>query len=181
MKTYGRINLQLHAFLTSTPDGGESSASRSSLFTSRERARSTHGSGSCVGCTVNLDALAKKKILAPAGNWTPAVQHIPSNYTDWVIMLTIMPSQINFKKMKKISLQCVEIHSITKCCDTKTSVTPVKRQCKTTQSVDVMKLLKTVIQTGSTVLWWWWETSYVRRCSITWRWLSSGLLHQVGW
>jgi hypothetical protein len=42
MKTYGRVEVKLHAFLTSAPDGGEWSASRPGRFIPGESASRTH-------------------------------------------------------------------------------------------------------------------------------------------
>jgi hypothetical protein len=45
MKSYGGVEMQLHAFLTLVLDGGEWSASRPGRFTRRERASDTHWIG----------------------------------------------------------------------------------------------------------------------------------------
>jgi len=54
MKTYGGVEIQLHAFLTSALDGGEWSASRPGHFTPGETAPGTHWLGGWVGPTVDL-------------------------------------------------------------------------------------------------------------------------------
>jgi hypothetical protein len=42
MKTYWTVEIQLHSFLTSTPDESQWSALHPSCFTSGEEAHSTH-------------------------------------------------------------------------------------------------------------------------------------------
>jgi hypothetical protein len=56
--------------LISALDGGEWSASRLGRFTPRERAPGTRWIGGWVGPRAVLDAVAKRKIPAPAGNRT---------------------------------------------------------------------------------------------------------------
>jgi hypothetical protein len=67
MKTYLGVELQRHAFLTSTPDGGDLSASWPSRFT--------------VGYRASLDAVYKSKITSFCR--TPIVQPLTSLYADW--------------------------------------------------------------------------------------------------
>jgi hypothetical protein len=62
MKAYWGSGGIAHAFLTSTLDGGELSASIPDRFTPRERAPGTHCIGGCVGPRVGLDAVVKRKI-----------------------------------------------------------------------------------------------------------------------
>jgi len=57
----GGVEVYHHAFLTSSLDGGEWSASRSSRFTPRERAPGTHWIGGWVGYRAGLDAMVKRK------------------------------------------------------------------------------------------------------------------------
>jgi len=45
MKTYGRVELKLHSFLTLALDGGEWSVSRPGRFTFRKRAPGAHWVG----------------------------------------------------------------------------------------------------------------------------------------
>jgi hypothetical protein len=59
MKTYGGVEVYLHAFLTSALDGSEWSASRPGHFIHGERALGTHCIGGWVGSRVGLDAVAK--------------------------------------------------------------------------------------------------------------------------
>jgi len=47
MKTYGEVEVFLHAFLISALDGDEWSASDPDLFTPRETAPGTHWIGGC--------------------------------------------------------------------------------------------------------------------------------------
>jgi hypothetical protein len=65
MKMYGEVEVQLHAFLTSTFCGGERSASRHSRFTPGERVPGNYWIGGWVGPRANLDAVAKRKIPCP--------------------------------------------------------------------------------------------------------------------
>jgi hypothetical protein len=57
MKAYWGVELWLHAFLTSTVDVDEWSASRFGRFTLRGRAPGTHWIGGCVGPSDGLDAV----------------------------------------------------------------------------------------------------------------------------
>jgi hypothetical protein len=63
MKTHGRVEIQLHRFLTSVLDGGEWSASRHDHFATRERDPDTHWIGGWVSHRDSLEAVAKKKYL----------------------------------------------------------------------------------------------------------------------
>jgi len=74
LTTYCGVDVWLHAFLTSALDGGQWSASRPGRFTPRERGPGTHWIGGWVGPIVGLNAVAKRKIPASAGNRTPVVQ-----------------------------------------------------------------------------------------------------------
>jgi hypothetical protein len=62
MKEYCGVEEDLHAFLTSTLNGGEWSASRPGCFTPRERAPGTHWIGGWVGPRTCMDVVAKRKI-----------------------------------------------------------------------------------------------------------------------
>jgi hypothetical protein len=70
-------------FLTSSVDIGVWSGSRPRRFTSVDRALETHCIGDCVGPRVGLDAMEKRKPLAPAENQTQVVQPVDQCYTDW--------------------------------------------------------------------------------------------------
>jgi hypothetical protein len=62
MKTYGLVEVELHAFLTSALDGGEKSASGPSRFTPKESAPGTHYIRGWVGLRTGMDdAVAKSK------------------------------------------------------------------------------------------------------------------------
>jgi hypothetical protein len=63
----GRMEVYLHALLTSALDGGEWSASRCGRFTPRERAPYTHWRGGWVVPTDGLDAVVKRKIPPSTG------------------------------------------------------------------------------------------------------------------
>jgi hypothetical protein len=76
MKTYGTVEVYLHAFLTSALDGGEKSVSRPDLFTSGERARDTNRIGSWVGLRAGLDAEANRKIIFP---WWESNSGLPAS------------------------------------------------------------------------------------------------------
>lgn len=45
IKTYGRVELKLHAFITSAPDGDKWSASQSSLFSEEGKTPGIHQTG----------------------------------------------------------------------------------------------------------------------------------------
>jgi hypothetical protein len=62
IKAYWGVEVELHAFLTSTLDGGECSASRPGRFTSREKLPGTNWIGGWVGPRTGLDAVVKRKI-----------------------------------------------------------------------------------------------------------------------
>jgi len=65
MKTYGGMDVQLHAFLASALDVGEWSDSRTDRFTPRERAAGTRWIGGWVGHTtptsLNLSSVFWRK------------------------------------------------------------------------------------------------------------------------
>jgi hypothetical protein len=61
MKTYWGSGIQLYAFLSSAPAGGEWSASRADRFTLRERAPGTHWTVGWVVPRTGLDAVGKRK------------------------------------------------------------------------------------------------------------------------
>jgi len=63
MKTYGRVEAQLHSFLTSALDGSQWSASRPGHFTPEIRASGTYWIGDWgEGPEACLDAVAERKI-----------------------------------------------------------------------------------------------------------------------
>jgi hypothetical protein len=64
------MEIQLYAFFTSALDGGESSASRSGCFTTRERATVTYLIGDLVSLRAGLEAVVKRKIPSPTGTRT---------------------------------------------------------------------------------------------------------------
>jgi hypothetical protein len=59
---YWGIEVELHAFLTSAPDGGEWSVSCLGCFTSGERAPSTHWTGGWAGPRADLNVVKIEKI-----------------------------------------------------------------------------------------------------------------------
>jgi len=61
-KTYGGMEAQEHAFLTSGLHGGEWSASSPGRFTYRKRAPGTQLIGRWVGLRASMDVVAKRKI-----------------------------------------------------------------------------------------------------------------------
>jgi hypothetical protein len=84
MKAYWGVDVQLHAFLTSTLDGGEWSASHPGRLTPRERAPGTQWIGGWVGPRAVLDTVVKRKIPSPrreSNPRTPIVQAVAQRYT----------------------------------------------------------------------------------------------------
>jgi hypothetical protein len=67
MKTYGRVDVQFHIFLTSVLFGGEWSTSLPGRFTPEERATGTHWIGGWVGRRAGLDDVEKRKFLTIPG------------------------------------------------------------------------------------------------------------------
>jgi hypothetical protein len=59
MKTYGRVDIKIHFFLTSELVGDEWSASRSCRFTREETAPGTHWTGRWVDPRTGLDGMEK--------------------------------------------------------------------------------------------------------------------------
>jgi hypothetical protein len=82
MKGYGRVNVQIHIFLTSALVGGEWSASRPGGFTHGERDRGTHWIGGWVDPRTGLDDVEKRKFLPYRdSNSDPSVvQPVASRY-----------------------------------------------------------------------------------------------------
>jgi hypothetical protein len=86
MKTYGGVEVQLHAFLTSPLHGGEWSASHICHFTPEERDPGTHMIGGWVGPRAGLDAVVKrKKNPCPCREWKRVFQPVA------VTILTELP------------------------------------------------------------------------------------------
>jgi hypothetical protein len=75
MNTYGGVEVQLHAFLTSALVGGEWSASCPG-FISSERAPGTQCIGGWVDPKGGLNTVVKSNILAPAEKWAPVIQPV---------------------------------------------------------------------------------------------------------
>jgi hypothetical protein len=73
-RSTGGVEVELHDFLTSALDGGDLSASRPGRFTPEERAPGTQWTAGWVGPRAVLDAVAKRKKTASAGNRTPISQ-----------------------------------------------------------------------------------------------------------
>jgi hypothetical protein len=63
MKVYGRVDVQIHIFLTSAVPGGESSASRPSRFNLGEKTHGTHWIGGWAGPRAGLDNMEKTEFL----------------------------------------------------------------------------------------------------------------------
>jgi hypothetical protein len=72
MRAYWGVEVQLHAFLTSTLGGGEWSVSRPCYFTPGGRSPGTHWIGARLGSRADLDTVAKRKnpIITPGVNWS---------------------------------------------------------------------------------------------------------------
>jgi hypothetical protein len=62
MKTYGRVFVEIHVFLTLAPVGGEWSASRTGRFTPGERAPNIHFIG-WMGHRVGLNEVERRKMF----------------------------------------------------------------------------------------------------------------------
>jgi hypothetical protein len=82
--TYGGVEVQFHAFLTSILDGDERSDSESHRYK--------------LGKT-DMDVVAKRKTIVPAGNRTPVVQPVAGHYADW--STTVKQSLSNYTKRIK--------------------------------------------------------------------------------
>jgi hypothetical protein len=65
MKTYGGVEVWLHALLPSTLDRGEWSTSRLGRFTPKERAPGTHWTGVYVGPRAGVIAVTRKSLPLP--------------------------------------------------------------------------------------------------------------------
>jgi hypothetical protein len=77
MKTYGEIAVLLHS-LALALDRGEWSVSRPGCYIPGEEDPDTHWIGGLVGLRAGFDAVAKRrKFLAPTGNRTLVVEHVP--------------------------------------------------------------------------------------------------------
>jgi hypothetical protein len=94
MKAYWGVYVKLYAFLTSTLDGGEWSASRSSRFNHRERTPGTHWIGDWVGPRAGLDTVVKRKIPCPCRDTNPPIiQPVAQRYTAELSHVIIYTSQ----------------------------------------------------------------------------------------
>jgi len=71
MTTYGGVEIQLHAFLTSALAGHEQSASLPSHFTCGARAPGSHLIGGWVGPWASLDMVAKRNNPCPCREYNP--------------------------------------------------------------------------------------------------------------
>jgi hypothetical protein len=67
MNTYGGMDVQIHAFLTSALVGSEWPASRPGRFVFGERATGTHCTGGWVGLRAGLDDVERRKLLPLKG------------------------------------------------------------------------------------------------------------------
>jgi hypothetical protein len=67
MKAYGRVDVQIHIFLTSALAGGEWSASRPGRITPGEKAPGTHWIEGLVDPRAGLNDLEKRKFLTLSG------------------------------------------------------------------------------------------------------------------
>jgi hypothetical protein len=68
---YVGVEVQLHSFLTSEPDGGEWSALRSVCFTPREIATGIHCIRGWVGPRAGMDAITERNISCPRRESNP--------------------------------------------------------------------------------------------------------------
>jgi hypothetical protein len=71
MKTYGRLDVEIHMFLTSPLIGVEWSASLRGRFTPGERSQGIRWTGDWVGPRIGLDAIKRRKLPGPTGTRTP--------------------------------------------------------------------------------------------------------------
>jgi hypothetical protein len=85
MKAYGRVDVQIHIFLTSALVGGEWSASRPGCSTSGERAPGTLWIGGWVDPRASLDDMKKRKFLTLLGLELRPLGRPASGYTDYAI------------------------------------------------------------------------------------------------
>jgi hypothetical protein len=97
MNMYGKVEVQLHAYLTSALDGGEWVASRYDGFNRGERVPGTHWIGSWVGHRTDLHVV-NIKITLRAENLVPVVQPVVSDFIDWD-----SPRTIDFLTKRNIS------------------------------------------------------------------------------
>jgi hypothetical protein len=67
MKSYGKVDVYIHIFLTLAIAGGEWSASRPTHYTPGERAPSSVWIGDWVNARVGLDDMERKKFLILPG------------------------------------------------------------------------------------------------------------------
>jgi hypothetical protein len=67
MKAYGRVDVEIHIFLTSALVGGEWSAPRPCRFNPGERNPGTHSIGDWVAPRAGLDDVEKRKFLTLPG------------------------------------------------------------------------------------------------------------------
>jgi hypothetical protein len=108
MKTYKRVEVQLHAFLISALDGGKWSATRSDRFTAGERTPGTHWIGGWVGPRAGLEAVEKRKNLSPcresnpgrpANNLVTELHRLLHIYDMWCIPLTRLAARTPYWKV----------------------------------------------------------------------------------
>jgi hypothetical protein len=71
MKTYGDVEVYLHAFLTWTLDEGEWTASHTDRYTPGERTAASHWIGDRVGPRAGLDSMARIEPQSPSASPAP--------------------------------------------------------------------------------------------------------------
>jgi hypothetical protein len=77
MKTYWKVEVQFHVFITLALDGGEWSVLRSGRFTPEERAPDMHLTGGWMELRAGLDAMEKRLMSCPCRESNPVVQPVP--------------------------------------------------------------------------------------------------------